>query len=161
MNPAAVPQLVTHLRNHRTAITEAWLQAVRSDPEITSAQRLAPAELTDHFPALFNDLINYFQVSAAESARQRVRQEARRHGDQRWNQSYRLIELLRELGTAHHPERGMLIPHIMTQNQIQPSELPTEGLFVLHLRQRQSTSNRPTAGATVRDGHVGAPQARA
>ena len=57
--------------------------------------------MTDHFPALFNDLIDYFQVSAAESARQRVRQEARRHGDQRWNQHYRLIELLRELGTAH------------------------------------------------------------
>ena len=30
-----------------------------------------------------------------------MRQEARRHGDQRWNQGYRLIELLRELGTAH------------------------------------------------------------
>lgn len=101
MNPAAVSQLVTHLRIHRATITEAWLQAVRSDPEIASAQRLAPAELADHFPALFNDLINYFQVSATESARQRVRQEARMHGDQRWNQGYRLIELLRELGTAH------------------------------------------------------------
>ena len=101
MNPPAVSQLITHLRIHGTTITEAWLQAVRSDPEIASAQRLGPAELTDHFPALFNDLINYFQVSAAESARQRVRQEARRHGDQRWNQHYRLIELLRELGTAH------------------------------------------------------------
>ena len=101
MNPAAVSQLVIHLRIHRATITEAWLRAVRSDPEIASAQRLAPTELADHFPALFNDLINYFQVSATESARQRVRQEARRHGDQRWNQSYRLIELLRELGTAH------------------------------------------------------------
>src|SRR6202162_4830367 len=89
MNPSAVSQLVAHLRIHRATITEAWLRAVRSDPEIASAQRLAPTELADHLPALFNDLINYFQVSATESARQQVRQEARRHGDQRWNQRYR------------------------------------------------------------------------
>jgi signal transduction histidine kinase len=101
MNPAAVSQLVTHLRIHRATITEAWLRAVRSDPEIASAQGLAPTELADHLPALFNDLINYFQVSATESARQRVRQEARKHGDTRWNQRYQLIELLRELGKVH------------------------------------------------------------
>src|SRR5260221_477399 len=91
------------VQDHRTepsAITEAWVQAVKSDAEIASSQKLTLPELADHLPALFNDLIEYLQTSATEGTRQWVRQEAQRHGNQRWKQGYRLVELLRELGTV-------------------------------------------------------------
>jgi signal transduction histidine kinase len=101
MNPAAASRFADHLRAHRSSITEIWVQTVQSDPEIASSQRLTPAELADHLPALFNDLIDYLQTSATDGARQRVRQEAERHGNQRWKQGYSLIELLREIGTVH------------------------------------------------------------
>jgi len=101
MNPTAASHFAKHLRAHQPTITEAWIQAVKSDPGIPSSQRLTQAELSDHLPALFNDLIDYLQTSATEGTRQRVRQEAQRHGGQRWKQGYRLIELLRELGTVH------------------------------------------------------------
>jgi signal transduction histidine kinase len=100
MNPAVASRFAKHLRTHQSAITEAWIQAVKSDPAIPSSQRLTQAELSDHLPALFNDLIDYLQTSAAEGARRQVRQEAQRHGNQRWKQGYQLIELLRELGTV-------------------------------------------------------------
>jgi signal transduction histidine kinase len=100
MNPAVASLFAKHLRTHRATITEAWIQAVKSDPGIPSSQRLTRAELSDHLPALFNDLIDYLQTSAAEGARRQVRQEAQRHGNQRWKQGYKLIELLRELGTV-------------------------------------------------------------
>jgi signal transduction histidine kinase len=100
MNPTTASHFAKHLSAHQPTITEAWIQAVKSDPGIPSSQRLTQAELSDHLPALFNDLIDYLQTSAAEGARRQVRQEARRHGNQRWKQGYQLIELLRELGTV-------------------------------------------------------------
>jgi signal transduction histidine kinase len=107
MNPATASRLAEHLRAHRPKITEAWIDAVRSDPEIASSQKLTRSELADHLPALFNDLIDYLQTSAPEVARQQVRREAQRHGNQRWRQAYRLVELLRELGTV----RRLLLRH--------------------------------------------------
>jgi signal transduction histidine kinase len=100
MNPTAASHLADHLRVRRLEITDAWIRAVNEDPEIPSSKGLTRAELADHLPALFNDLVDYLQSSGSESIRQRVRQEARRHGNQRWKQHYRLIELLRELGTV-------------------------------------------------------------
>jgi hypothetical protein len=101
MNPAAASRFAEHLRAHQSTITETWVQAVKSNPEIASSQKLTRAELADHLPALFNDLIDYLRTSAPEGTRQRVRQEAEHHGNQRWKQGFWLIELLRELGTVH------------------------------------------------------------
>jgi signal transduction histidine kinase len=101
MNSTAAFRFAEHLRAHQSTITEAWIEAVKSDPEIASSLKLTRAELSDHLPALFSDLIDYLQASATEGTRKRVRQEAQRHGNQRWKQGYRLIELLRELGTVH------------------------------------------------------------
>jgi signal transduction histidine kinase len=100
MNSIAASRLAEHLRALQPKITEAWIEAVRSDPEIASSQKLSRSELADHLPALFNDLIGYLQTSAPEDVRQQVRLEAQRHGNQRWRQDYRLVELLRELGTV-------------------------------------------------------------
>src|ERR1700678_386130 len=101
MNPIAVSGLANYLSTCERTIIDAWIRAVKSDPEIPSGQKLTPDELSDHLPALFDDLIDCLQTSAPEAARERVRQEAHRHGNRRWNQGYQLIELLRELGTVH------------------------------------------------------------
>jgi signal transduction histidine kinase len=107
MNPTAASRLAEHLGAYQPKITEAWIEAVRSDPGIASSQKLTRSELADHLPALFNDLLDYLQTSAPEAARQKVRREAQRHGNQRWRQDYRLVELLRELGTV----RRLLVRH--------------------------------------------------
>ncbi len=110
MNPTAASRFAEHLKTHQSTITEAWVQAVKSDREIASSQKLTRSDLADHLPALFNDLIEYLQTSATEGTRQRVRQEAQRHGNQRWKQGYRLVELLRELGMVQRLllRRGLL-----------------------------------------------------
>ncbi|MGA8478534.1 MAG: sensor histidine kinase [Chthoniobacterales bacterium] len=110
MNPTAASRFAEHLKTHQSTITEAWVQAVKSDREIASSQKLTRSDLADHLPALFNDLIEYLQTSATEGTRQRIRQEAQRHGNQRWKQGYRLVELLRELGTVQRLllRRGLL-----------------------------------------------------
>jgi signal transduction histidine kinase len=101
MNPTAASHLADHLRARRLEITDAWIRAVNEDPEIASSKRLTRAELADHLPSLFKNLIDYLQTFGSEGARQRVREEARRHGNLRWKQRYRLVELVREFGIAH------------------------------------------------------------
>ena len=101
MNPAAASRFAEHLRTHQPAITDAWVEAVKSDHQIPSSQKLTRSELSDHLPALFDNLLDYLQASAIGSTRQRVRHEAQVHGNQRWKQGYQLTELLREIGVVH------------------------------------------------------------
>ena len=123
MNPTAASHFAKHLRAHQSTITKAWVQAVKSDQGIPSSQGLTPAELADHLPSLFNDLIDYLQTSGTEGTRQRVREEAQRHGNQRWKQRYRLIELLRELGIVHR----LLLRHGLQSFLQQHPEFSADG----------------------------------
>ena len=66
MNPTAASRLTEHLSAHRSPITDAWIQAVKEDREITSSKKLTRAELADHLPVLFKDLIDYLESSGAK-----------------------------------------------------------------------------------------------
>jgi RsbRD-like negative regulator of sigma factor len=101
MTPIVTARLADHLCAQRGVITDHWVEAVRTSPEIPSAQKLSHAELSDHLPDLFNNLVEYLRTSASADARRRAMREARRHGSRRWDQGYNLAELLRELGTVH------------------------------------------------------------
>ena len=101
MNPAAVSSLAQHLRDRQSQIIETWINAVRNDSEIKSARTISEPGLADHVPRLLNDLVDYIQSSAAEDSAKRVKQEARKHGSQRWRQGYQLAELLREIAIMH------------------------------------------------------------
>ena len=101
MTPIVTVTFADHLCAQRKAITEHWIEAVRTSPEIPSAQKLSHGELSDHLPGLFNDLVEYLRTAASGDARRNVMREARRHGSRRWDQGYSLAELLRELGTVH------------------------------------------------------------
>jgi signal transduction histidine kinase len=101
MTPIVTARLADHLCAQRGVITDHWIEAVRTSPEIPSAQNLSHAELSDHLPDLFNSLVEYLRTSASGDARRNVIRDARRHGSRRWDQGYNLGELLRELGTVH------------------------------------------------------------
>src|SRR5258708_8656533 len=90
MNPTAASHFAEHLRTHQSAITEAWVQGVKSDAEIASSQKLTLPELADHLPALFNDLIEHLQTPATERPRHSVRQTAPHHTTQPSNQTSQL-----------------------------------------------------------------------
>jgi hypothetical protein len=101
MNPIVTARLANHLDAQRQAITEHWIKAVRASSEIPSAQKLSHAELSDHLPDLFNDLLVYLRTSAGGDARQKTIQAAHKHGNGRWGHGYNLAELVRELWTVH------------------------------------------------------------
>jgi signal transduction histidine kinase len=97
MNPAVVSSLAQHLTDRQLQMIPTWINAVGSDLEIKSARTISESELADHLPRLFNDLVEHLQRSGAEDCAKRVREEARKHGNQRWRQGYQLAELLREI----------------------------------------------------------------
>jgi signal transduction histidine kinase len=90
--------LVEHLAGRQSLIAEQAVSAVRSSREIPSAERLTDQELMDHFPQLFGDLVKYFLTDADPGARRQTIEAALKHGTTRWEQSYELVEVVRELG---------------------------------------------------------------
>jgi signal transduction histidine kinase len=93
--------LVEHLAGRQSFIGEQVVFAIRSSGEISSSERLTDQQLIDHFPQLFADLVEYFLSEADPSARKRTIEAALKHGMTRWQQGYRLVEVIRELGIVH------------------------------------------------------------
>jgi hypothetical protein len=97
MNPAVVSSLAQHLTDRQLENIRTWLNAMRNDLEIKTARTISEPELAGHLSNLFDDLVDYLQNPGAEDSEKIVREEARKHGNQRWHQRYRLAELLREI----------------------------------------------------------------
>ena len=85
--------LVEHLCGRRPAITQAWLHTLLSSPEFITPERWSAPQLLDHLPALFDDLAD--ELRGAD--RPKTEQHARVHGRYRWEQHFRLDEVLREI----------------------------------------------------------------
>jgi signal transduction histidine kinase len=92
--------LVEHLAGRQSLIAEQVVTSIRSSSEISSSKRLTDQQLTDHFPQLFADLVEYFLTDAEPSTRRRTIEAALQHGMTRWRQGYELVEVFRELGIA-------------------------------------------------------------
>ena len=85
--------LIEHILRRRDAITQTWLAALWKSSEFTVAKDIPPPELIDHIPDLFDELAEYLQTAEAPQAEHK----ARVHGQYRWQQQFRLDEVLREL----------------------------------------------------------------
>ena len=85
--------LIEHILRRRGAITKTWLAALWKSPEFTIAKDIPPPELIDHIPDLFDELAEYLRTAEAPQAEHK----ARVHGQYRWQQQFRLDEVLREL----------------------------------------------------------------
>ena len=95
----ALSDLASHLQARRKSILAAWREASERDPQLTTASALSRVQFQDRIP----DVLDVFERKL--SARRRVdRQEraveqqesAAAHGLHRWQQGYRLREVLRE-----------------------------------------------------------------
>ncbi|MBV9274232.1 MAG: sensor histidine kinase [Verrucomicrobia bacterium] len=97
MNSTVVSRLVEYFRDRQSQIIGTWIKATQNDPKIKSSRTISEPELADHLPRLMSDLAGYLQSAGSESCAEKIRQEARKHGNQRWRQGYQLAELLREI----------------------------------------------------------------
>lgn len=94
--------LSNHLAKRRKAILKAWRTAACADPEQTTSDSLTRGQFNDHIPEVldaFERKLRSRPGSAnAQAADVERKQEEVKHGLHRWQQGYRLQELMREWG---------------------------------------------------------------
>lgn len=94
-----------HLASRREAILEAWRTLSLGDPVLTTGLTLTRDQFRDHIPqvleALQHKLRNLASGSKTAQANEEIRREEEKHGLQRWQQGFRLEELMREWGILH------------------------------------------------------------
>ena len=93
--------LADHLSNRRTAILDAWRNAIKRDPALRAGDSLPRVQLLDHIPDILSNFERELRRAAAHeefSASNAALASAAAHGLQRWQQGYDLREVTRELG---------------------------------------------------------------
>jgi len=96
MDQKIFSELGDYLLARREDIIGQWLQAVEQNPEISSSHHLKYKELVDHLPRLCQDLAELLKSPQSNQNRSEVSRDARVHGKHRWQQGYRLEEVIRE-----------------------------------------------------------------
>ena len=98
-------ELASHLAARREIVLEAWRLYSQGDPAQSVASSLTRSQFNDHIPEVLTALEDALRSrpgspEAARAENEMHGQEAK-HGQQRWQQGYRLQELLREWGHLH------------------------------------------------------------
>jgi signal transduction histidine kinase len=81
----------------REDITRHWVGAVDRSPRVESSSGLTFRQLLDHFPLLCSELADILRAPAAEAPREQASRDSASHGRLRWQQGYRLDEVIREI----------------------------------------------------------------
>ena len=85
------------LRRERTALTEKWMNAVLGDASLVEADKLTYDQLADHLPEILDGICTALDAQDLEQAEPAIERNARTHGKVRWQQGYRIDELVHEL----------------------------------------------------------------
>lgn len=91
-----------HLARRRPPILRAWRKAAAADPDQRTARALTLSQFNDHIP----EVLDAFELQlrsrpggpAAATADRDQKKEEKKHGLHRWQQGYRLQELMSEWG---------------------------------------------------------------
>ncbi|NJO12870.1 MAG: sensor histidine kinase [Gammaproteobacteria bacterium] len=90
-------RLAEYLEAQRDAVTEQWLLAVRRDPNIATADRLTHQQLVDHLPGIYEECCQFLRRRDTSLLVDDAQTDAKEHGEFRWQNGYRIDELIREL----------------------------------------------------------------
>jgi signal transduction histidine kinase len=85
------------LRRERTALTEKWMNAVFGDAGLVEADKLTYDQLADHLPEILDGICTALEAQDLEQPEPAIERDARTHGKVRWQQGYRIDELVHEL----------------------------------------------------------------
>ena len=94
---ASLSNFSEYLAAQQSVLMEQWLMLIRRDPQIEAADRLQQHQLIDHVPILMKELCEFLRTRDAPKLFGEARRDAQTHGELRWQDGYRIDELLREL----------------------------------------------------------------
>lgn len=93
----ALNGLATALRGRQAELTERWMQIVFGDAEVEHSDDLTYRQLADHVPRIFDEICLVLESQDMDTQEHAIEHDAREHGKWRWQQGYRIDELVREL----------------------------------------------------------------
>ena len=97
LTAGALKGLATALRQQQKQLTEHWMQLAFGDADVEHSDDLTYRQLADHIPRIFDEICLVLESQDMDSQEHAIEQEARQHGKWRWQQGYRVDELVREL----------------------------------------------------------------
>ena len=92
--------VAAHLDDRTDAVLESWRLAVHESGEVPRSRSLTRAEFLDHIPLLMDRMIERLQGRSSN-----LSLVAEKHGQERWNQGYDIVELIAE----HNLLRSILV----------------------------------------------------
>jgi signal transduction histidine kinase len=85
------------IRAERARLTRQWMHAVSVDADLVEADKLTYQQLADHLPEILEELCVGLDAEDLERVETSIERDAKKHGNVRWRQGYRIEELVREL----------------------------------------------------------------
>ncbi|CAB3764887.1 sensor histidine kinase [Paraburkholderia humisilvae] len=98
-----------YLRQERVNLTERWMKAVFNDTELTESDRLTYEQLSDHVPAILEEISSALEDQDLDQVEPSIECSAKQHGRLRWKQGYRIDELTRELDLLRQVLMGAIV----------------------------------------------------
>lgn len=95
MSDTTKAQFAKYLAPRTEAIVASWLEAVKADPRLVTADSLPELQLRDHVPKILASLIE--ALGSETQPKEEANRSAVIHGEERWRQGYQLRELLLEI----------------------------------------------------------------
>jgi signal transduction histidine kinase len=92
------------LRLEQVNLTERWMRAVFQDIELSDADRLTYEQLSDHIPAILEEICSALEDQDLDQVEPAIERNALR-----WRQGYRIDELVRELDLFRQMLAGQIV----------------------------------------------------
>jgi len=114
------------LGTRREKILNAWREASLDDPILTTGTALTRDQFRDHIPQVLDALERKLRSrpggAGSAAADGDIKEEEAKHGLQRWQQGFRLEELMREWGILHLCLEHELEEYAATNNEWAPDD---------------------------------------
>jgi signal transduction histidine kinase len=120
--------LASHLSVRRSAILEAWREAVNADPELSAPSSLPRTQFNDHIPELLDAFEKSLRICTHQeriATTEEEKEDAAGHGLQRWQQGYHLREVTRDWGHLQLCLVSELEEYSTAHDDLEPSTMPT------------------------------------
>ena len=120
------------VRNRRDDITRLWVAAVDRSSEIASSNDLTYRQLLDHLPHICDELADLLQKPPTDPAPPPIGPDAAAHGRKRWEQGYRLEEVIREVCLIRRNFFDRWVPEFAQNNPEFVGEAERAATQVIH-----------------------------
>lgn len=117
---------------NREEITRHWVSAVDRSPRVQTSEDLTFQQLVDHLPQLCDDLAETLRTTYHADLSEDAARHSTAHGRKRWQQGYRLDELIRELSILRRDFVGRWFDWFVAQHSTFSHEQRHQARSIVH-----------------------------